>query len=383
MGCDRCTHTKLTPCDYKNSCEYEVHKRRVLANPLQILNYAYLLYEGNYVGRFSDYPMVICDEADKLEGQLANFVELRITQRFIDKVGLKPPSRKTAKSEKGLEVWRKWAEGAQGKLLEKLKITDSTLKDTGDLALSSEKVELERLHSRLSIFLEHIDSTWLYQEQADYYDKTMWTFRPVWLTPKVTEKYFWRHGNRHLLMSATMPPKNVLAEMLGLNSGDIDVIEIPSTFPLANRPVYLDPVADMSLKSFDYGLPDILNEIESLIHKHRGEKGVIHTRSWKLNQAVMSLNNPRLVTHTPKDKLSILESFRASDDLVLVSPSATRGIDLPDEACRFIIIAKAPYESLGDKLVNSRVYGSGLGRYWYKSICAQDIVQASGRGMRH
>jgi Rad3-related DNA helicase len=68
---------------------------------------------------------------------------------------------------------------------------------------------------------------------------------------------------------------------------------------------------------------------------------------------------------------------------VFVSPSSTRGVDLPDDLCRFVIIAKAPFQSLGDKLVSRRVHGGGLGAFWYRAICAQDIVQASGRGVRH
>jgi Rad3-related DNA helicase len=59
-------------------------------------------------------------------------------------------------------------------------------------------------------------------------------------------------------------------------------------------------------------------------------------------------------------------------------------VDLPDDQCRFIIVAKAPFQSLGDKLVKSRVYSSGgFGQFWYRADCAQGIVQASGRGVRH
>jgi hypothetical protein len=64
-------------------------------------------------------------------------------------------------------------------------------------------------------------------------------------------------------------------------------------------------------------------------------------------------------------------------------PPPPRGVDLPDDLCRFVVVAKAPFQSLGDKLVASRVYGSGMGAFWYKAICAQDLVQASGRGVRH
>jgi Rad3-related DNA helicase len=119
------------------------------------------------------------------------------------------------------------------------------------------------------------------------------------------------------------------------------------------------------------------------LRKHLHEKGVIHTVSWKLNEAIMSMRNPRMISHNGSGKDRELEAFAGSNNAVFVSPSSTRGLDLPDDKCRFVIIAKAPFQSLADKLVSSRVYGSGLGAFWYRAICAQDIVQASGRGVRH
>jgi Rad3-related DNA helicase len=185
-------------------------------------------------------------------------------------------------------------------------------------------------------------------------------------------------------MSATFPPKSILAEMLGCGTEDIDYIELPSTFPISNRPVLLDPVADMSFKTFKDDLPRLLKKIEMILDRHPNEKGLVHTVSWKLNAEIMKMNHPRFVSHNSSyDKNEALERFEGSNNGVFVSPSSTRGLDLPDDLCRFTIVTKAPFQSLGDKLVKSRVYSSGLGKFWYRAMCAQDLVQASGRGVRH
>ena len=185
-------------------------------------------------------------------------------------------------------------------------------------------------------------------------------------------------------MSATMLPKAILAKTLGLPAEEIEMIELPSTFPIENRPIYLDPVANMSQKTFDDQLPLLLHEIKRLVDKHRGEKGVIHTVSYKLSQAIMKIGNDRFITHKSHDKDSALKRFNSSRDGILISPSSTRGIDFPDDLCRFIIIAKAPFLSLGDKLVSSRLHEpGGMGNFWYRAMCALDTVQASGRGSRH
>jgi Rad3-related DNA helicase len=97
---------------------------------------------------------------------------------------------------------------------------------------------------------------------------------------------------------------------------------------------------------------------------------------------IMSLNHPRMISHNSYDKVEVLEGFERSNDLVLVSPSSTRGVSLDGDKCRFIIIAKAPFPDLGDKLVSSRFYSSGFGRTWYLSMAIQDIIQGSGRGVR-
>jgi Rad3-related DNA helicase len=359
---------------------------------MQILNYWYLLNEGNYVGRFSDYPVVICDEADTLESLLTSFVELRLSMSHLKNLDIQPPKYKTTTAYKGLESWQDWASTeAYLKITNRVKqleghvssINPNASMSVQEACLVRELTQFKRLQAKLETFSNHVDESWIFQETAGK-RANGWKFQPTWLTPELSNEFFFRHGERFVLMSATLLPKPILAQTLGLSSNEVEVIELPSTFPVSNRPVLLDPVADMSHKTFAVEMPSLLAEIKRLVDKHRGNKGVIHTVSYKLNQVVMSLKNRRFITHNSRDKDIALKRFADSKDGILVSPSSTRGVDLPDDECRFIIIAKAPFQSLGDKLVKSRVYGAGgLGAFWYRAMCAQNIVQASGRGVRH
>jgi ATP-dependent DNA helicase DinG len=302
---DLCLHTPETPCKVKASCPYEVHKRRVLAHPLQILNYAYFLNEANYVGKFSGYPLVVCDEADVLEGLLTGFIELSLSRVRLDSLGLTPPRRKTSTARDGLMAWREWAGGVvETQIAGRMELLEGqigTLDPEDDLSYEDIKAvreykALEGLRGNLRIFTAHMDESWIFQETWREGRVDGWVFQPTWLTPALSEEYFFRHGARHILMSATFPPKAVLAATLGLETGDIEYIEIPSAFPAANRPVLLHPVADMAMKTFEEELPKLLRGIEEIMEKHAGEKGMIHTASWKLNEAVMGLKHPRLVS---------------------------------------------------------------------------------------
>jgi Rad3-related DNA helicase len=60
-----------------------------------------------------------------------------------------------------------------------------------------------------------------------------------------------------------------------------------------------------------------------------------------------------------------------------------RGIDLPDDECRFIIIVKVPFPDLGDRQVSARFYSGGFGKQWYAWQTACSIVQMTGRAVRH
>lgn len=69
-----------------------------------------------------------------------------------------------------------------------------------------------------------------------------------------------------------------------------------------------------------------------------------------------------------------------SSNTILVGPTLNTGVDLPGDECRFIIILKVPYPSLGDKLVKEKIK---LFPLWYNSSTSNEIIQGIGRGVRY
>ena len=67
-------------------------------------------------------------------------------------------------------------------------------------------------------------------------------------------------------------------------------------------------------------------------------------------------------------------------DSILIGPTLTEGIDLPDDGCRFIIIMKVPFPYLGDELVKAKI---SLFPKWYNAETSNNIIQGIGRGNRH
>lgn len=109
-----------------------------------------------------------------------------------------------------------------------------------------------------------------------------------------------------------------------------------------------------------------------------------HTVSYKIRDFLVGrLDQKRILTHSTADRAAKLEEFKRSEKpLVLISPSMDRGVDLPEEECRVVVIAKIPYPDLGDLQVSRRVHASKDGNNWYAHKTVSSIVQMSGRGVR-
>lgn len=371
-----CTHSQAKPCSDQNECPYIVAKRAAIRAPLAILNTSYFLHEANFVGGFSGRDLIIVDEFDTLEGQLMNFIEVLITKRQLDSLNLSPPRYKTK-----FEAWVDWANGAIAgvtrQLLEVKRELDNPWSPL-DYKLMRKDRQLSRLLAKLRFFVKEVDQNWVWYPSDD-----RWSFKPVWIG-KYAPKYFWDHSTRILGMSATILDARQVCANVGLLEKTHDYKILPSPFPKENRPVYYEPCASVTNKLMNVALPKLAKSINAILVKHPNDKILIHTVSYKVkNYLVEHLPRGRVIAHAAADRADVLERFKKSQmPLVMLSPSMDRGVDLPDEQCRVVVIAKMPYPDLGDPQVNKRVYASRDGNRWYAHKTVSSIVQMAGRGVR-
>lgn len=392
LDCSMCTHNQSTPCPYasakgrKARCLYEAAKHQALASQFRVLNYDYFITEANFVGRFSGEDFIVCDEADAFEDILVDFVSLSFSYKLLADTGINVgPFRKTAKSQLGIEPWVLFAQEVKdhaNKYRWVLEAQAKRLQAGRELAFLMRKIQrVQTLVTKAKIFLDNVDDTWLFDDR----DENNVTFRPIWMTEKLAEQFMWRHGKRFLVLSAVFPPNTVLSATLGIPGEDIDKLRVPSTFPVGNRNIYLENTAKLTSKTFNEEVPKIVSKVDEIMEKHPNEKGLIHCVSYKLGEAIAKgcKKGNRLVVHNGNNRQEQVSRFRESDKpLVMISPSLDRGVSLNDDLCRFIIIAKAPYLSLGDKVTSARLYSSRLGQLWYTTNMLLTVLQMSGRGMR-
>ena len=117
---------------------------------------------------------------------------------------------------------------------------------------------------------------------------------------------------------------------------------------------------------------------------HPNDRILVHTVSYALTRFLAGELDPTRVLYYEQSSQrdSALAQFREIPAAVLLAPSFERGVDLPDDDCRVIIVGKVMYPNLGDKQVNARLYSPG-GQQWYCMLTVRSLVQSTGRAMRH
>ena len=377
---EECNHSTSMPCKLRGNCPYIIAKVSAKSAKIAVLNMAYFLSEVNFVGMFSGYDLLVVDEFDTTESQLMSFTELLITQKQLDRLNVPPPRYKTK-----FESWVEWARVTLSVVSKELALLEAVVDgrsswSTEDIRAIRRKRDLSRLVAKLGFFVKEVDKNWVWYPSAD-----KWSFKPVWVG-RYAPGVLWKHANKVLGMSATiLDPRQVAANTgLTFENRTYDYMQMPSPFPKENRPVYYEPCANVVNKEIDVALPMLAKALQGIMDKHPDEKMLVHTVSYKIRDYLMRrIQSTRFITHASADRSSQLERFKKSDKpLVLISPSMDRGVDLPEEECRVVVICKMPYPDLGDTQISRRIHASKDGDNWYAHKTVSSVIQMAGRGVR-
>lgn len=365
-------------CPSVDECPYVAARTDATLAPVAVLNSAYLLREWQgEKSRFRDVGLTVIDEADELEAALMGVVEVAISPRRQAKLGIGPPDRKTVE-----ESWAQWLEvaiPAVGKLLGELRP-----KAKGDRHVRREVKFYEGLRRNLDLMREEVgEGLWVYDGGNDGWIR----FKPV-KVDRFGQGFIWAHDTRFLLMSASVVSAQEMAESLGLGDDEWAEVQVPSTFPVANRLIYPAPVANVTAKNKQAAYPALAEGIRNVLALHPDERVLVHTVSFDLTRYLFErlafgVDGRKMLAYlSAADRAKALEGYIKTEGAVLLAPSFERGIDLPDDLCRVVVIAKCPFPYLGDKQVSARLHSKG-GQLWYSVATVRSIVQMTGRGVRH
>jgi len=394
VTCGDCTSTAKSRqcrwCDPVNECPYRVARDAAQKARLAILNTSYFLTDANKGGgKFAGRELAVLDEADQLESELLNQVEVKISKARMRRLKMAPPQYKSLDEKRGRGPAEAWGPWVVGEALPRVR--DRLLQlpgyEDGSTAEIRERKGLTELAEKLeTLAIELPGGKWVY----DGYGVGDVIFRPIEVG-KWGRSLLWPHAKRFLLMSGTIISADELAGSLGMD-GDYRLVDVPMTFPAANRPVRIVALAEVTAKNQEQSWPKIAKGLAGVLVLHPDDRVLVHTVSYSFATFLMGemrkVSRRPLVTYRDaRERDEALRRYRETPGAVLLAPSMDRGIDLPGDACRVQVIAKVPYPNLGDKRTSARLYGGGTGgkaegEAWYSVNTVRTLVQMTGRGVR-
>jgi len=374
-------------CTRKFECDYFIDRDSAFTSDYAVFNYSLYMHQLEFNNAFELPDILVCDEAHLVHTEIEKYISAEITGRDIATENWRRPFDVTVE---GLADWAltHLPEVEQTLKITRAKVFGVTGGPAGDSIKGSGREyknamrrysRQQRLARTLNLFYQAgLDTeegkTWVSSNTGYIYQ-----VRPVFVD-KHTD-YLFGKIPKIVLMSATISKEDV--DRLGIT--DYDFIEVGSNYEAERRPIYYRPVAPMSAANEPKVFNDLMDEIDSIIdgHKAYGHKGIIHTVSYDRAKRIYagSEHKANMLIHTKDDKDDIIRKFKESDKpVVLLSPSILEGEDFPNDECRYVIIPKVPYLSLGDEVVRERIK---IEPEWYSWKAIQDVIQGAGRGMRN
>lgn len=390
LSCDDCDKQRINDeevvcswCSNVYACPYQVAKRTAMNSPLAVANLAYWIAEIQFGQKaFAKRELVIIDEADELESIIMSAVEVRVGPRQMESLRIGPPEKKTVP-----ESWDEWV---QNVALPAVSARLATLKEMVEELPFGSPVRLRSVREirgleRLYAGLKRVengrvkDGNWVYAPDRD----GAVVFKPIRVAEDARE-IVWTNGEKFLLMSGTICAPDIYAQELGLEEDEWAFVHVPSPFPKENRPIYVVPRANITRKTKADEIGVLVATIDQIIDRYPNDRVLVHAVSYDLTRDIVanSRHQGRMITYnSARERFSALARYEATPGAVLVAPSMERGVDLRDDLCRCVIIAKIPYPNLGDRQVAARAYSRG-GQAWYILQTVRTIVQMCGRGVR-
>lgn len=368
-------------------CVYAQARKEWQESLESVTNFSYFMALSNFSKCVNRRRLMVIDEAHNVESELSKFINVSVSELFAKRIlKLHMPILQT---QHQAVSWIRdvYFPKVNSHLahVEQMLTKFNGLKDKVKQILSlSRQLDLLQSHcSKMKKFL-------------DIYDKDNWVmnlipavegrgrrieFKVIDVSP-FSEEILFRFGEKILMMSSTILDVDAFCEGLGIPREQSAFLEIPSPFPVENRPILYVPVGRMSRNNIDTTLPKLVKQIRMILEHHEGEKGIIHTHTFRIaNYLARHLKSSRILVHDSANREHILEEhLRSNHPTVLLTPSMTEGVDLKDDVSRFQVICKIPYPYLGDSLVRKRM---SRWKWWYSLQAVKTIVQASGRSVRN
>jgi len=356
-------------------CPYGLARAKAYEAAVTVHNFDSFYYQNTFGLGYPGRKLLIVDEAHNISGKFSGFLSFTINSRS----GIEVPE---ADRLSDYDAFIKSAYATYSDELAGLEdqydlvgLTGSTLKRMQDL---------NSLTHRMRGYLSEREKDNPAEYVFDYTDQGRYapsvTFRPVFVG-EYASRWLFGYGERSLLMSATILDKDMFCREVGLNPEEVYYINVPSSFPAKNRPIYKKYAGKMNYKNIKGTLPAIVERIEEIMAKYPDRKGIVQTHSEKIaNYLKEFLDDQRYTYNKDFDSpQQMLEVHKRKPGSMIVASGLREGLDLRGELSKVQIFCKIPYPSLGDKVVVRKME---LVPDWYGWVTTLMFIQSLGRSVR-
>jgi ATP-dependent DNA helicase DinG len=357
-------------------CPYSIAIETAQKHHTIVHNIHSFIFQTKFSGKFDQRNMMIIDEAHEIEGVIREFISKKITVKT-------PVRTEDTPSYDTIEEWSDWF------------LQDAFVPEETDYDRQRKAADDEYKSQRD----EHIDRITNFRLSADFYkDGFSVRTNPVFAGTRIigtsfefvphsignaANHYLLDYGQRVLLMSGTIYDHDQYCRSIGVDPKDALSIKIPSSFPLANRPIYMKPEyqTDTSHAMWKENFDEMVQIIDRIQGIFKDVKGLIHAPSYGAAlEIARAVPGNRLVTHERHDFQQKLEEFYASKEpLIFVSPVCQQGVDFKDDRARFQILTRVPYLNTSDPFIDHKVKNDFN---WYNYQALIVFGQMIGRPVR-
>ena len=367
-------------CFCADRCPYYQARNNGLVSLDPILNYKAFFSLPCFLKR---RQILICDEAGHLEEEIVGDNTVTILYSFLEEEGIE--YNKLLKDDPKeaklwcLDIYSQLDELVKD-VLSRLRLFNS--KDGSSYSLKHKALmKLNKLRRLTETLGKVIDNWEKCQYMIEERDKDLVTFIPYDIKPIAKQLFSW--ADQVILMSATISNPKVYAKSLGIDVKDYGFLEVDSVFSPKKSPIMASSAYKLNYYNIDKDLPKVLELALAVCDKHKKDKGLIHTHSFKITQALQKAvrgDSRFLFREAGRTNEDILfEHKNTGGPTILVSPSMDTGISLDDDLGRFQIILKAPYLPLGSKRIK-RILDEFPEHYSMKML--DTLIQMAGRCTR-
>lgn len=357
-------------------CPYNVAIETAQEHHTIVHNIHSFIFQTNFGAKFEKRDLMILDEAHEIEGIIREFVSKKFSVGQI----IAPADQPSFETVDG---WCDYFLGSEFVPAE----------SEADVRAKERDPEYKSPRDEYIISVENL------RANSEYYEKAF-SVRPGRVFSGTREvgtsfefvphsignaghRYLFDYGDKVLLMSGTIYDHNIYCRSIGINPNDALSIDIPSSFPAANRPVYMkaEYQTNTSFAEWRSNFPEMIKIIDRIQNIFKDVKGLIHAPSYEAAGEIASfVPGRRLVTHGKHDFQEKLEEFYSSKEpLIFVSPVCQQGVDFKDDRARFQIITRVPYLNTSDPFV-SHMMQNNFDWYNYQALII--FGQQLGRPVR-